>query len=140
MRSGLVLIELIIAVAVAGIIAAIAVPELWTLSDTAAVRGETLRVVAALDATRGAALRLNGVASLTLSPASYRAIVVTGADSIVAWAQPGPASGVSLAGTGQPLLFGPAGLAMGVSNRTITLSKGSVARRVVMSKLGRITY
>lgn len=119
MRRGVVLTELIIAMVCAGIIASIALPRLASINDAADVRNETLRVVSAIDSARGAAVRLNIVTSLAIPPAT---------------------NGVTLSGTGQPLLFGPAGLAMGVSNRTITLTKGSAVRRVVVSKLGRITY
>ena len=140
MRAGVTLIELIVTITCGGIVAAIAVPHLTSISDAAAVRDETFRVVAALDASRGAAVRLNSVTTLTLSSAAYRAVATVGADSVVAWTDHGTRSGVALAGTGQPLLFGPAGLAMGVSNRTITLTKGMALRRVVVSKLGRLTY
>ena len=141
MRFGMVLTELMIVLVLIGIIASIAVPRLSGMSDTAAVRVEALRVVAALDAARGAAVRLNTVASLTLSNTSYLAVAVVGSDTVIAWSQTGPIrNGVTLSGAGAPLLFGPAGLAMGVSNRTITVTRGNAVRRVVMSRLGRISY
>ena len=141
MRSGVMLTELLIGLVVAGIVASIAIPGLVRLSDAAAVRDEMLRVVAGIDAARGAAVRLNQAASLALSPADYRVVVVTGADTVIAWTQSGPGlRGVILTGAGQPLRFGPAGLGMGVSNRTITVSKGTATRTVVVSQLGRVTY
>jgi prepilin-type N-terminal cleavage/methylation domain-containing protein len=141
MRSGLVLVELMIVLVITGLIASFAVPRLTDLSDRAAVRSETLRVVAALDAARGSAVRLDAVASLAMTATGYRVTAVVGTDTVVAWTASGPqSSGVTVSGTGTPLLFGPAGIAMGVSNRTITLSRGAAVRRVVVSKLGRITY
>ncbi|MGH7592674.1 MAG: GspH/FimT family pseudopilin [Gemmatimonadales bacterium] len=141
MRSGLVLIELMLVVVVAGLLALFAAPRLLAVVDAVAVRNETFRVVAALDAARGASIRLGAVATLTLSDTSYQVIAVTGTDTSMAWRRPGPRrSGVVLGGAGQAVSFGPAGLAMGVSNRTITLTKGSAARKVVVSRLGRITY
>ena len=119
MRRGIVLTELIIAIVCIAIIASIALPRLASIADAAAVRDEALRIVATLDATRGVAVRMNTVTSLALPPAG---------------------NGVTLTGAGQTLLFGPAGLAMGASNRTLILTKGNAVRRVVISRLGRITY
>jgi prepilin-type N-terminal cleavage/methylation domain-containing protein len=141
MRAGFVLMELLLGLVVAAIVASIAAPRFAAIRDAAAVREETLRIVTAIDAARGASVRLNAVATLTLSPAAYAATAVIGPDTVVAWRQPGPSrNAVTLSGTGQPLLFGPAGLAMGVSNRTIVLARGSAVRRVVVSRLGRLTY
>lgn len=141
MRSGLVLIELMFVVVLIGLLALFAAPRLLAVVDAAAVRDEALRVVAALDAARGASIRLGVVATLTLSDTSYRVTTAGGGDTVTAWRQPGPRqSGVALSGAGQPVIFGPAGLAMGVSNRTISVTKGTAVRRVVVSRLGRVTY
>lgn len=140
MRNGVVLPELLITLVVVSLVAAIAAPRLAAITDTAAVRAEALRVVAALDAARGAAVRLDGVASLTLAPAGYRAIVLVGPDTVVAWQASGPPTAVTVTGGGSALFFEPSGLALGVSNRTITVARGSASRHVVVSRLGRITY
>jgi Tfp pilus assembly protein FimT len=141
MRSGLVLIELMLVVVLIGLVALFAAPRLLAVADAAAVRDETLRVVAALDAARGASIRLGVVATLTLSDSTYRVTTIVAGDTVTAWRQPGPwRSGVSLNGIGQPMMFGPAGLAMGVSNRTIIVTKGRAMRKVVVSRLGRISY
>ena len=141
MRRGFVLVELLLAMLLAALIAAIAAPRLVALSDAAAVRDEALGVVAALDAARGASVRLGGVATLALSDSNYRVTVVVGADTVTAWRRPGPSrNGAALSGAGQPITFGPDGLALGVANRTISIAKGSASRRVVMSKYGRLTY
>ena len=118
MRTGFTLIELIVALCIAAFAAAIATPRIIGIADAAAVRGETIRLVATVDAARGAAIRLGAVMTLSVTVAN----------------------GVTISGAGPPIAFGPAGLAMGVSNRTITLSKGSALRKVVVSKLGRLTY
>jgi Tfp pilus assembly protein FimT len=141
MRAGLVLFELLLAMVIAALIAAIATPRLLSISDAAAVRDETLRLVAALDATRGASIRLGVVATLAVADTSYRVVAIIGSDTIIPWRQPGPwRNGVSLGGAGQPIAFGPDGLATGVANRTFTVARGATLRRVVMSRLGRLTY
>jgi Tfp pilus assembly protein FimT len=141
MRSGVLLIELLLGMVLAALLAAIATPQLVALANTGAARDEIYRLVMALDAARGAAVRLDVVATLTLTDSSYRVTAVVGTDAITPWQQPGPRfRGVTLSGTGQPIAFGPDGLAMGVANRTITVGKGDAIRRVVISKYGRLTY
>lgn len=141
MRAGLVLVELLFVVVLLGLLALIAAPRLAGVVDAAAVRDEAMRVVAALDAARGASIRLGTVATLTFSDTSYRVTAIVGPDTLTPWRQPGPGpAGVVLSGGGQPVLFGPAGLAVGVSNRTIVMTKGLAVRKVVVSRLGRITY
>ena len=141
MRRGFTLTEMIAVLVIIAIIATIAAPRIAAIADAAAVRDEMIRLVAAVDATRGAAVRFDNVASLTITATTYRATVIDGSDTLTAWSQSGPAAtGVSIVGTGTPMTFGPAGLAMGVSNRTMTLSRGTAQRKVVLSKLGRLTY
>ena len=141
MRSGLVLVELIVVMVLIGLVALVAVPDLASAIDRAAVREETLRVVAALDAARGAAVRFGGDVALTLADTAYQVTAVTGSDTTVPWRRPGPVQrGITLAGGGAPLHFGPAGLATGASNRTIVVARGNTAHRIVISRLGRITY
>jgi prepilin-type N-terminal cleavage/methylation domain-containing protein len=140
-RRGLALIELLLVLVLLAIIASFAAPRLAGIVDGAAVRGETGRLVGALDAARGAAMRLGVVATLTLSDTTYTVTAIVSGDTITAWQQPGPwLRGVGITGAGQSILFGPAGLAMGVSNRTLVLSRGNNVRRVVVSRLGRLTY
>jgi len=140
-RRGLVLFELLLVLVLLAVMASFAAPRLVGIADGAAVRGETGRLIGALDAARGAAMRLGVVATLTLSDTSYSVTAIVDGDTLTAWQQPGPwLRGVALTGAGQSILFGPAGLAMGASNRTLVLARGNYVRRVVMSRLGRLTY
>lgn len=137
MRTGLTLVELAVVVVCLGILALAAAPALVATTNAAMVRTEVARLVAAIDAARGAAARFDTVAALAISPGRYRVTI----DTTMAWQQRGPADdAVAITGTGAPILFGPDGLAMGVSNRTITLTRGGASRRVVISRLGRLTY
>lgn len=141
MRRGVTLTELLIALVLVGLLALIAVPRLAALLDGARVREETFRLLAALDNARGTAIRLGSNARLTLSDANY-VISAAPVDTLTElWRAPGPgANAVQLSGAGAPILFGPAGIAVGASNRTLVLAKGSVSRRIVLSRLGRISW
>jgi Tfp pilus assembly protein FimT len=141
MRLGIVLIELLLVIAILGILAAIAAPRVTALNDAAAVRAEAMEIVAALDAARGASIRLGTVTTLTLADSAYRVVAVVGSDTVTAWRHSGPvARGVTLSTPARGILFGPAGLAVGAANRTITLTRGTTSRQVVISRLGRLTY
>lgn len=141
MRRGVTLTELLIGLVLIGLLALLAVPRLAALHDSVQVRAETVRLIAALDRARGAAVRLGSNTRLTLSDTGYL-LTAAPIDTLTElWRAPGPAaSAIQLSGAGAPLLFGPAGIAVGASNRTLILTKGSVSRRIILSRLGRITW
>lgn len=139
-RLGTTLIDLLLAMLVLAMLLAIAVPRLVYIIDAAAVRTEAARIVGALDAARGAAIRLDRNALLSLTPTQWTVSVRHGADSLIAWRSGGSANtGVALSGVGAPITFGRAGIAVGAANRTLVLARGSASRRVIISRLGRVT-
>jgi prepilin-type N-terminal cleavage/methylation domain-containing protein len=138
---GVTLIELLLALVLVAITAGIATPRLINVIDLATVHAETASLVSALDAARGAALRLGTVTRLTLADSGYQVAASVSGEPITPWRSAGPSRrGVRLTGAGQPILFAPSGIAMGAANRTLWLSKGAVSRRVVLSRLGRLTW
>lgn len=140
-RAGTTLIELALAIMILGILAAIAVPRITLVADEAAVRHQAHRLAGALDAARGAGIRFGTTAGLTASAARLIVAADVGGVPTTVWDAPGPGDeGVSISGAGGAIVFGPAGIAVGASNRTIVLSRGAAARRVVISRLGRMTY
>jgi Tfp pilus assembly protein FimT len=138
-HRGTTVLELVLAIAIILVLAMLAVPRLVYVADAAAVRDETARLVAALDAARSAAIRLGANAALSIAPTSWQVLVVHGSDTLVAWHAAGAAAhGVTVAGAGGPIVFGQAGLAVGAANRTLTISRRLATRRVVISRLGRV--
>lgn len=141
MRNGVTLPELLIAVVLIGLLALIGAPRVAALYDGVRVREETLRLLAALDHARGAAVRIGSTTRLSLADSGYRVTAAPNDTLLELWRAPGSLnSAVRLTGAGAPLLFGPSGLAVGASNRTLLLAKGSITRRVVISRLGRISW
>jgi prepilin-type N-terminal cleavage/methylation domain-containing protein len=141
MRRGVTLLELLIGLVLVGLVAAVVAPRLVALHDGAKLRQEAIRLVMALDRARGTAVRRGLNARLTLTSADYVIDAALPDTLLEVWRVPGPgASAVQLGGAGAPILFGPAGVAVGVSNRTLVLTAGSTARRIVLSRLGRITW
>ncbi|MEI2719749.1 MAG: GspH/FimT family pseudopilin [Gemmatimonadales bacterium] len=140
MTRGITLPELLLTLVLLGILAALGLPRLGAVAAAAALRHEATEIVVALDAARLDAIRFGAVTRLTLSDSSYRLELVAGSDTTLQWQHDGAGMrGVRLTGAGGPILFGAAGLALGVSNRTLTLTRGGTSRRVVISRLGRIT-
>lgn len=140
MSRGVTLPELLLALVVVGLLSLIALPRLAAVTSANALRHEATQLVAALDAARTTAIRVGAPSTLSLSDSSYVVVGGLQGDSVRTRRIPGPGSrGVRLSGGGAPIRFGAAGLAIGVANRTLILTRGGSARRVVLSRLGRIT-
>lgn len=136
MPRGTTLLELLLVVSCITLLTLIAAPRVSGILGDLALRQEAATLVGALDQARLAAIQRSDVATLTLSDSSYRVSV----DTVVIWQHAGPATrGMMLSGAGAPIQFGAAGVAIGVANRTFTLARGARSRRVVISRLGRIT-
>ena len=136
MRPGFTLLELIIVLAVAGIIAGISVPALIGMRDRITVRMaavDTGRAIAdarsvALTASRRTAVQIDAIAN-TLS-------VVSGTDTIRTLHL--DEYGVRMRTTRDSIAFGPTGIGWGAATATITLSRGSASTALAVSRLGRI--
>ncbi|HEU4649051.1 MAG TPA: GspH/FimT family pseudopilin [Gemmatimonadales bacterium] len=135
---GTTLLELSVALAVAGLLGALAAPRLAALLASAETDTAARRLQSAIATARAAAVVRGRPALLLVSADSLVIRVVTGADTARIWSAAGPsAQSVVLTGPDRTLSFGPSGLARGVSNATFRLSRGTAVRQVVMSRLGR---
>jgi prepilin-type N-terminal cleavage/methylation domain-containing protein len=129
--------ELMLALAVAGILLALAIPPLSDTVDRIEVRGAAYRIAAAHQRARLMAVTRGHV--LVLSVDQNQLAIRRRTDNLVLWNQPGPAeSQVTLRGPGSRFTFSPEGLTLALSNATLRLSRGSATRAVVVSRLGRI--
>lgn len=139
MRRGVTLLDLLLALTLLGILLLLGMVRLGPLVDAARTRTTAARLLGALEAARGAAMRLGTPATLELSAARWTVRAVVAGDTIVAWGgESHAAEGVTLGGAGAPIRFGPAGLTVGVANRTFTLERGTARRTIVLSRLGRV--
>jgi Tfp pilus assembly protein FimT len=139
MRRGTTLPDLILTLTVMGLLLAIGAARLAAVRDAARVRVVMAQLVGAIEVARGSAIRLGGGVTLHLDTTRWEVRRPLGSDTLVTWQSPGHSpTGVTLSGAGSPLRFGPAGLTTGVANRTLRLSRGTVTRSVVLSRLGRV--
>lgn len=137
MRRGSSLLEVLLALVIAGLLLGIALPKFSVFRDQLAVGEEAGRIAAAHRRARITAILESHPVVLIIAPDSLR--VAIAADSGLAWTAPGPsAHGVVLTGGSRQLTFSPEGITTGVSNATFRLTRGAASRTVVVSRLGRL--
>lgn len=140
MRHGTTLLELVIGITLLSILALATLPPLALLRNQLAVQEAAARVRQAHTRARLAAIAEQRVSVLTLTAESLVVRVVEAPDDTVArWRGPGPGgAGVLLTGLPRTITFAPTGVAVGVANGTYEFSRGSAARRVIVSRYGRV--
>ena len=142
MRRGATLLELLIVLVVAGLLAGMVVPGAASLSDRLAVEHESARLLGAYRTAWLTARVQHRLALLRVTSDSLAIRTVSSAgvpDTVLAWLAPGPGlAGVSLAGAPHTTVFAPYGAAMGFANTRLVLSRGGARRQVVVSRLGRV--
>jgi prepilin-type N-terminal cleavage/methylation domain-containing protein len=137
MRRGITIPELILVLAILGLLTGIAVPRFQRLADGLAVQRATLDIVSAHNRARMRAVLQNQRLELTIR-ADTLAIRLPGASKNL-WQALGPAAdGVALTGPTHAMIFSPVGLTMGLSNGTYRVTRGAATRAVIISRLGRV--
>src|SRR5688572_30064096 len=137
MKYGYTLLEVALALAVAGLLLGIALPSFTALKQGVRVESAAQGIAAAHRRARTTAIVHAQPAILSVSAQSLR-ITLGGADR-PHWTAPGPAAeGVTLAAPARDLTFSPLGMTTGLSNASFQLNAGSSARTVVVSRLGRV--
>ncbi len=136
MRRGTTLTELLLALVVLAVTAALVVPKVAPWVDRAAVERSARAIASAQTRARLEAAARGTVLIMTIGTDSLRLEDRLGARL---WQAPGPgAANVALAPAGHQVTYAPSGLALGFSNVTLRLSRGSAQRRVVISRMGRV--
>lgn len=138
-REGTTLIELLIALSIIGIIAAVAVPAASALRDRGAVRAATTELVSALAHARSVAGAEWRIVSLLFDTAAGRVLVRAPPDTLDDLPL-GTRYVVRLAATRDSVSYGPTGRGYGASNSTITISRGGAEDTVIVSRLGRVRH
>jgi len=134
MRPAFTLLEVIVVCAIIGIIASISAPRITHTLDSMAVEGASREVVNAFALGRLAALRYGG-ADVRLDSAS---VSVQAGGRVVYARNVVTNHGVRLRSNTALVRYAATGLATGVSNGTVVISKGASVDTVVVSRLGRV--
>ena len=139
MARGFTLIELAIAIVMAAVLLAAALPRLRPALDRVATEAAARDVTAALATTRHTAIARGQRARLVIAADSLRLDVWNGAAWTGAIRWPGPATHrVSLHVSNPVVAFSPIGIGWGASNTTITLRRGSQVETITTSRVGRV--
>jgi prepilin-type N-terminal cleavage/methylation domain-containing protein len=138
MRRGFSLLELVIAIGVAGTILALAVPRWTRVRDHLAVRQAKSEVAMFYQVARHSAIFRATRVRLEFTSDTLRAVYEAAADSTFL-AQAGPSRhGVSLDASRAVIRINPTGLGYGAANTTIVLRRGAIAESLTTSRLGRL--
>ncbi len=140
MSRGTTLLELLLVLVIAGILAAVAVPAVGDLRDHLRVDEAATLVAGAHARARLLATVERRVMLLTLTADSLvlRA-VESPADTTERWCTAGPAAtGVLVFGFPRSVTFAPGGVAFGFANGTYRFTRGTAQAQVIVSRYGRI--
>ena len=136
-RRGMTIVELLVTMAILGVLTAIAVPHAVTAMDRLSVRGATQDVVLTLAAARAAASRRGAYVSFVADTRTGRVRAVSGGEVLVE-RDLAHARGIKLEASRESVTFAPGGLGWGAANTTVIVSRGTRSDTVVMSRLGRV--
>jgi prepilin-type N-terminal cleavage/methylation domain-containing protein len=140
MRNGITLVELLLVIVIAGILATVALPGIAGLHDRLAVDAAARAVAAAHTRARIAALSEHREMILTLAADSLLlSAVESPIDTTERWRGDGPADfDVAVAGMPRQISFAPSGVTTGFANATYSLTRGSARKQVIVSRYGRV--
>jgi Tfp pilus assembly protein FimT len=137
MRRGFSLSELLLILALAGILTGIALPRLSPILDGIEAQTAATRLAAAHYRARMMAVTRSEV--LVLAVAQDSVTIRARESSMPLWSEAGPAAnGSVLEGPTRQFTFSPEGFTLGLSNAALRLTRGSATRTVVVSRLGRV--
>jgi prepilin-type N-terminal cleavage/methylation domain-containing protein len=139
MGRGLSLVELMLTLALVGVLTTVTLPHLARVLDWLAVDAEATKVTTALAVTRNAAIMRGVRARLVVAPDSLRIDRWDGGTwtPLARWSGPREV-GVLLEVSNAVVVFGPTGIGWGASNTTIVLRRGSRFKMITTSRLGRV--
>jgi len=138
---GFSVLELMVVICIAGLLASLWLPRAARLMDWITTERALRDVTTALAVARNGAVLQATRARLIIGPDSLRIDRLAHGGWEPWWRRPGPAShGVLLQVSNPTVVFGPNGMAWGVSNTRIVLSRGSQVETITMSRVGRVKH
>jgi prepilin-type N-terminal cleavage/methylation domain-containing protein len=137
MRRAFTLVELMLVLAVLGVLLGIAIPGLSLVLDRIEVEAAAAHIVAAHQRARFLAITRSQVVRLSIDEA--RIVIYPRTGLVPLWSESGPSEArVTLAGPTRQFTFSPEGFTLGLSNASLQLVRGTSRRTVVISRLGRV--
>jgi len=137
MRRATTLVELLLVLAILGILGAMVVPSAARLIDRIQVDGAATELSALFAVARHTATLRSAHAAVHLDGARATASVTIGRDTVRA-VELLHARGVHLRATRDSVAYGPTGLGYGASTATVIVERGREAETLYVSRLGRV--
>ena len=141
MAKGFTLLELVVVTCMAAILTALWLPRAARLMDWLATERAVRDVTTALAVGQHGAVARATRARVSFDVDTIRVDRFESQGWVPSWRTPGPAShGVQMEVSNPVVVFGPTGMAWGVSNTRIVLRRGSQAETITMSRVGRVKH
>lgn len=139
MPKGFTLLEFVVVTCIVGLLLAFWVPRASRLMDWIATEHAARDVTTALAVGRHGAVMRATRARVRFGTDTIRIERLESQGWVPWWHTPGPAShGVLMEVSNPVVVFGPNGMAWGVSNTRIVLRRGSQSETITMSRVGRV--
>jgi prepilin-type N-terminal cleavage/methylation domain-containing protein len=136
MRAGYSLIELLIALVIAAIVASLTLPALLGMRDRITVRLAAVDAARTLGMARSIALTAAQRTAVRINQTANTLTVVSGGDTLRTLQL--SEYGVTMRTNRDSIAFGPTGIGWGAATATITLTRGAASTALAVSRLGRI--
>lgn len=138
-RTGVTLLELMIALALVSVLVAMTVPRMRRLVDEAGARGAAGDAAELFGSARQLAITRWVRTSVAIDTAAGVVALVVGPDTVLR-RDVRREHGVTLRASRTSATYTPLGLALGVSNLTVVAVRGAAAETVTVSRLGRVRW
>ncbi len=135
---GVTLIELIVVLAILGVIVGLAVPRVAGWADRLAVLRAADEVMAFYHRARFAAVFRSTRVRIAFAGDSISATAEGDSDSLLFWMRGPNRSGVALRASRSVIRLYPNGLGLGAANTKLVLRRGAAAESLTVSRLGRL--
>jgi len=135
--TGTTLVELVLALALIGILTTVALPRARALINGIDVRGAANDADALYATARRHAIAHAVATTVAITPATGTLTVVAGNDTIATRSE-AVAHGVTTTASRTSTTYGPTGTGLGVSNLTLVFSKSPAVETLTVSRLGRV--
>ncbi|MEO9115410.1 MAG: GspH/FimT family pseudopilin [Gemmatimonadaceae bacterium] len=136
-RAAFTLVETLLVVTIIALITGVAIPRTRYLLDAIAVRGAAEEVATMLELARHSAMARGERVSVYIDSAPARLTMQAGTDTIRSRNEKA-IHGVNFRVTRSPVVYTQLGMAFGVSNLSVYVTRGAAADTVVVSRLGRV--
>ena len=139
MRRAFTLIEVLMVLAIGGILLAITAPSLAILRDRSSVRGATMEVLGVLATARRTALERGRPVAAHFSAADGIIRLVAGVDTLDV-RRLRDNYGVSLDASRDSIAYGPQGRGYGAANTRLIVGRGAARDTVFVARTGRVRH